>query len=181
MTNLMTTPVLVLNASYEPVNITGARRAIVLLVKGAAVVEEAHDPYVHVGLQLPCVIRLRQYRRVPVRVQVLSRKNVLIRDGYTCQYCGEKLPGHLLTLDHVIPSSRGGKSRWENLVAACEPCNRRKANRTPEEVGMVLLRAPRQMTIHTSRAVMRLLGSDEEKWKKYLFYHSAGIGEVGQA
>lgn len=178
MTSVMTTPVLVLNASYEPVNITGARRAIVLLVKGAAVVEESHERYVHIGIQLPCVIRLRQYRRVPARVQVLSRKNVLLRDGHTCQYCGENLPSYKLTLDHVIPASRGGKSRWENLVAACEPCNRRKADRTPDEAGMPLLRMPRSMTIHTSRAVMRLMGSDEEKWKKYLYYHS---GEVGQA
>jgi hypothetical protein len=79
MTSAMTMPVLVLNASYEPVNITRARRALVLLIKGVAVIEEAHDRYVHVGLQLPCVIRLRQYRRLPLRIQTLSRKNILIR------------------------------------------------------------------------------------------------------
>jgi 5-methylcytosine-specific restriction endonuclease McrA len=91
MTSAMTMPVLVLNASYEPVNITRARRALVLLIKGVAVIEEAHDRYVHVGLQLPCVIRLRQYRRLPLRIQALSRKNILIRDGYICQYCGREL------------------------------------------------------------------------------------------
>ena len=83
MTSAMTMPVLVLNASYEPVNITRARRALVLLIKGVAVIEEAHDRFVHVGLQLPCVIRLRQYRRLPSRIQTLSRKNILIRDGHS--------------------------------------------------------------------------------------------------
>jgi len=89
----MTMPVLVLNASYEPVNITRARRALVLLIKGVAVIEEAHDRYVDIGVQLPCVIRLRQYRRLPLRIQTLSRKNILIRDGHICQYCGAKFFG----------------------------------------------------------------------------------------
>ena len=133
MTSAMTMPVLVLNASYEPVNITRARRAVVILVKGVAVVEEAHDRYVHVGLQLPCVIRLRQYRRLPSRIQTLSRKNILIRDGYMCQYCGAKLLSGQLELEHVIPRARGGLSTWENLVAACRSCNARKADRTPAE------------------------------------------------
>ena len=108
MTSAMTMPVLVLNASYEPVNITRARRALVLLIKGVAVIEEAHDRYVHVGLQLPCVIRLRQYRRLPLRLQTLSRKNILIRDGHICQYCGEKFSSSELELEHVIPRARGG-------------------------------------------------------------------------
>ena len=108
MTSAMTMPVLVLNASYEPVNITRARRALVLLIKGVAVIEEAHDRFVHVGLQLPCVIRLRQYRRLPSRIQTLSRKNILIRDGYICQYCGEKFLSSELELEHVIPRARGG-------------------------------------------------------------------------
>src|ERR1700739_4813883 len=114
MSSVMTMPVLVLNASYEPVNITRARRALVLLIKGVAVVEEAHDRFVHVGLQLPCVIRLRQYRRLPSRIQTLSRKNILIRDGHICQYCGEKFWSSELELEHVIPRSRGGVSTWED-------------------------------------------------------------------
>ncbi len=126
MTSAMTMPVLVLNASYEPVNITRARRALVLLIKGVAVIEEAHDRYVHVGLQLPCVIRLRQYRRLPSRIQTLSRKNILIRDEHTCQYCAEKFLSSELELEHVIPRAQGGLSTWENLVAACRDCNARK-------------------------------------------------------
>ena len=165
-----TMPVLVLNASYEPVNITRARRALVLLIKGVAVIEEAHDRFVHVGLQLPCVIRLRQYRRLPSRIQTLSRKNILIRDGHICQYCGEKFLSGELELEHVIPRARGGLSTWENLVAACRDCNARKADRTPAEAGMKLLRQPHRVTIHTSRAFMRQTGIGEEKWRKYLYY-----------
>ena len=125
-------PVLVLNASYDPVNITRARRALVLLIKGVAVIEEAHDRFVHIGLQLPCVIRLRQYRRLPSRIQTLSRKNILVRDGYLCQYCGDKFLSNELELEHVIPRAQGGLSTWENLVAACRDCNARKADRTPD-------------------------------------------------
>ena len=169
MTSAMTMPVLVLNASYEPVNITRARRALVLLIKGVAVIEEAHDRYVHVGLQLPCVIRLRQYRRLPLRIQTLSRKNILIRDGHICQYCGEKFLSTELELEHVIPRARGGQSTWENLVAACRDCNGRKADRTPTEAGMKLSRQPRRVTIHTSRAFIRQTGIGEEKWRKYLY------------
>lgn len=170
MTSEMTNPVLVLNASYEPVHITRARRALVLLVKGVAVIEEAHDRYVHVDLRLPCVIRLRQYRRLPVRVQTLSRKNILIRDQYMCQYCGGKFAGSELELEHVIPRARGGLSTWENLVAACRGCNARKADRAPAEAGMRLLRLPRAVTIHTARAFLRQMGGGEEKWRKYLYY-----------
>jgi 5-methylcytosine-specific restriction endonuclease McrA len=165
----MTMPVLVLNASYEPVNITRARRALVLLIKGVAVIEEAHDRFVHVGLQLPCVIRLRQYRRLPSRIQTLSRKNILIRDGHICQYCGEKFLSGELELEHVVPRAQGGLSTWENLVAACRDCNARKGDRTPTEAGMKLLRQPRRVTIHTSRAFMRQTGISEEKWRKYLY------------
>jgi 5-methylcytosine-specific restriction endonuclease McrA len=110
MSSVMMMPVLVLNASYEPVNVTRARRALVLLIKGVAVVEEAHEQFVHVGLQLPCVIRLRQYRRLPSRIQTLSRKNILIRDGHIRQYCGEKYLSSELELEHVIPRARGGLS-----------------------------------------------------------------------
>jgi len=166
----MTMPALVLNASYEPVNITRARRALVLLIKGVAVVEEAHNRYAYLGLQLPCVIRLRQYPRLPSRIQTLSRKNILIRDGHICQYCGEKFLSSDLELEHVIPRARCGLSTWENLVAACRDCNARKADRTPAEAGMKLLRQPRRVTIHTSRAFMRQTGVDEEKGRKYLYY-----------
>src|SRR6478672_10808039 len=124
-------PVLVLNASYEPINICAARRALVLVLKGVASAEEVTSHAVHSTrrtVELPSVIRLLEYRRIPHQTRSLSRKNILLRDRNTCQYCGVLLASGDLTLDHVIPRSRGGSSTWENLVACCHPCNRRKGN-----------------------------------------------------
>ena len=150
-------PVLVLNASYEPINVCAARRALVLVLKGVA-------------MRLPSVIRLLEYRRIPHQSRALSRKNILLRDRNTCQYCATVLPSGELTLDHVIPRSRGGSSTWENLVACCHPCNRRKGNQSPMEAGMKLMREPRAFNLHTSRHIMRLMGRSDDKWRKYLFY-----------
>jgi 5-methylcytosine-specific restriction endonuclease McrA len=166
-------PVLVLNASYEPINICAARRALVLVLKGVASAEEETTHHIHSArrnLRLPSVIRLLEYRRIPHQTRALSRKNILMRDRYTCQYCHKTLPSGELTLDHVIPRSRAGESAWENLVACCHHCNNRKGNRTPEEAGMKLARAPRPFSLHTSRHLMRLLGKSDEQWRKYLFY-----------
>jgi 5-methylcytosine-specific restriction endonuclease McrA len=166
-------PVLVLNASYEPINICAARRAIVLVLKGVATAEEQSHVTVRSAVQsirLPSVIRLLGYRRIPHQTRALSRKNILIRDRFTCQYCSRTLPSADLTLDHVIPRSRSGESAWENLVACCHDCNNRKGSRTPEEAGMHLSRQPRPFSLHTSRHLMRLLAKSDEQWKKYLFY-----------
>ncbi|MGC8793003.1 MAG: HNH endonuclease [Bryobacteraceae bacterium] len=171
--NGLRTPVLVLNASYEPINICAARRALVLVLKGVAIPEEYSPHLLHSARQavpLPSVIRLLEYRRIPQQTRALSRKNILMRDRYTCQYCLRTLPSSELTLDHVIPRSRGGETTWENLVTCCHDCNNRKGNRTPEEAGMKLTRPPRPFTLHTSRHIMRLLGRGDERWRKYLFY-----------
>jgi 5-methylcytosine-specific restriction endonuclease McrA len=93
-----------------------------------------------------------------------------MRDRYACQYCFKSGQSASLTLDHVVPRSRGGETAWENLVACCHECNNRKGNRTPEEAGMKLHRAPRPFSMHTSRHLMRLLGRGEDQWRKYLFY-----------
>jgi 5-methylcytosine-specific restriction endonuclease McrA len=166
-------PVLVLNASYEPINICAARRAIVLVLKGVATAEEQSHLTVRSAIKsvtLPSVIRLLGYRRIPHQTRSLSRKNILMRDRFTCQYCLRALPSGELTLDHVVPRSRSGESAWENLVACCHDCNNRKGSRTPEEAGMRLARQPRPFSLHTSRHLMRLLGKSDEQWKKYLFY-----------
>ncbi len=166
-------PVLVLNASYEPINICAARRALVLILKGVAAPEEFASGFLHSArqaLKLPSVIRLLEYRRIPHQTRALSRKNILMRDRYTCQYCQRTLPSSELTLDHVVPRSRAGETSWENLVACCHRCNNRKGSRTPEEAGMRLLRAPRPFSLHTSRHLMRLLGKSDDQWRKYLFY-----------
>ncbi|MBM3723942.1 MAG: HNH endonuclease [Acidobacteria bacterium] len=167
-------PVLVLNASYEPINVCAARRAVVLVLKGVAKTEE-HAPHLAVhtarhAVPVPSVIRLLEYRRIPLQSRSLSRKNILMRDRYTCQYCQRTLSSGDLTLDHVVPRSRHGETSWENLVACCNPCNNRKGNRTPEEAGMKLLRQPRPFSLHTSRHLMRVLGKSDDQWRKYLFF-----------
>ena len=170
---LMQTPVLVLNASYEPINICAARRAIVLVLKGLAMPEEENGNFLHaarLAMRVPSVIRLLEYRRIPHQTRALSRKNILLRDRNTCQYCGVVLSSGELTLDHVIPRSRGGSSTWENLVACCHPCNRRKGNHLLHETDMKLQKEPRPFTLHTSRHIMRMIGRSDLKWRKYLFY-----------
>ena len=131
--------VLVLNASYEPINVCTVRRAAVLVLKSRAEVLEEGEGVLHserLELERPCVIRLIRYVRIPrdVHRRKITRKAVLARDAYTCQYCGHEAAG--LTVDHVIPRSRGGESVWENIVASCAPCNRKKGNRMPREASM---------------------------------------------
>ena len=166
-------PVLVLNASYEPINICAARRAIVLVLKGLANPEEMTSQTLHAARRqfpVPSVIRLLEYRRIPHQNRALSRKNILMRDRHACQYCGRTGQSATLTLDHVIPRSRGGETAWENLVACCHECNNRKGSRTPEEANMRLARVPRPFSLHTSRHLIRLLGRGEDQWRKSLFY-----------
>jgi 5-methylcytosine-specific restriction endonuclease McrA len=131
--------VLVLNASYEPINVCTTRRAAVLILKERAEVLEERAGALRserLAMARPCVIRLIRYVRIPrdVHRRKITRKAVLARDAWTCQYCGHQATG--LTVDHVIPRSRGGESVWENIVASCAPCNRRKGNRTPHEARM---------------------------------------------
>ena len=166
-------PVLVLNSTYEPIHVTAVRRALVLMLKGVAQMEETGPARVHSAreaLPVPSVIRLLTYRHIPQQTRALSRKNILLRDRYTCQFCGKQFSSSDLTLDHVMPRSRGGPTSWENLVACCYECNNRKGDRTPEEAGIQLERRPRPFTLHTSRQLMRLMGRHDEKWRKYLFY-----------
>lgn len=170
---VMHAPVLVLNASYEPINVCAARRAIVLVLKGVAITEEINGHVLHstrLAMRIPSVIRLLEYRRIPHQTRALSRKNILMRDRNTCQYCGTVLPSTELTLDHVVPRSRGGVSTWENLVACCYDCNHRKGSHLPAEASMKLMREPRAFSLHTSRHIMRLMGRSDDKWRKYLFY-----------
>ena len=170
---VMQEPVLVLNATFEPINVTAVRRAMVLMLKGVAQAEELSHAQVHSAsraLPVPSVIRLVAYRHIPQQTRALSRKNILLRDRNTCQFCRRTLSASELTLDHVVPRSRGGRSSWENLVACCYQCNNRKGDRTPEEAGLALARRPRPFTLHTSRQLMRLIGNKDEKWRKYLFY-----------
>src|SRR5581483_10410011 len=170
---VMHAPVLVLNASYEPINVCAARRAIVLVLKGVAMTEEENGHYLHaarIAMRVPSVIRLLEYRRIPHQTRALSRKNILLRDRNTCQYCGAVMPSSELTLDHVIPRSRGGLSTRENLVARGHPGNRQKGNQLVAEGGLELWREPGAFNLHTSRHIIRMMGRSDSKWRKYLFY-----------
>lgn len=161
--------VLVINASYEPVNICSARRALTLVFGGKAIVEEVSAHVVRtskISIPLPSVIRLAKYRKMPRQNRSVSRKGIILRDSSTCQYCQAKLPAQGLTLDHVTPRSKGGASTWENLVASCKPCNNRKSDRTPVEAGMLLARPPRQIGIHAKHKLMQ---GDNDVWDRYMF------------
>ncbi|MFE2939932.1 HNH endonuclease [Streptomyces sp. NPDC059255] len=134
---------LVLNASFEPLSTVTLNRAVVLVLQDKAVVEQAHPGLrvraAAVELPVPRVIRLCRYVRVPFRRQApWSRRGVLIRDQHRCAYCGRRAT----TVDHVVPRSRGGADSWLNTVASCAEDNHRKADRTPDQAGMPLLRAP---------------------------------------
>jgi 5-methylcytosine-specific restriction endonuclease McrA len=167
--------VLVLNASYEPVNVCTERRAVVMIFKGIARMEE-HNGHMlrsaRITMHAPSVIRLTDYIHIPFKSRSLSRKNILLRDHSTCQYCGRQFAPSDLTLDHVQPRSRGGESTWDNLVACCKRCNHLKGSRTPEEAGMHLIRRPRAFSLHVNRQIMRYIGRADVTWRKYLFYES---------
>jgi 5-methylcytosine-specific restriction endonuclease McrA len=150
---------LVLNAGYEPLSTVRVQRGVVLVLQGKAVVERAHPMRVLRGsgglveVPLPEVVRLRRYVRVPFRHRVpWSRRGVLVRDGHRCAYCGRRAE----TVDHVVPRAQGGGDSWLNTVAACARDNGRKADRTPEQAGMRLLRLPFEPT--REHALLAALG-----------------------
>jgi 5-methylcytosine-specific restriction endonuclease McrA len=135
----------VLNATYEPINVCTVRRAVVLLLKEKAELLERSSYELHSEsstLARPVVIRLVSYVRVPhdAHRRKITRRAVFARDSWTCQYCGSRSN---LTVDHVIPRSKGGSSTWDNIVASCAPCNRRKGDRLPRQAGMHPRHAPR--------------------------------------
>lgn len=160
--------VLVLNASYEPLNVCSVRRAHVLVWKGKAEVVERLDEPLRTSTNTyvrPHVIRLVSYVRVPQAVKRrISRRALFARDGWQCVYCGTS--AGRLTLDHVVPRSRGGDSVWENVVTACAPCNLRKGDRTLDEMRISLPRAPRPPApvLFISLALQRV----PETWRRYL-------------
>lgn len=141
---------LLLNASYEPIKIVSWQKAIILWFQNKVEVIEYHSIFAHSvrsSFQLPSVLKLKTYvRQKNAGLIRFSRENVYIRDNYTCQYCGTRLSGRHLTLDHVVPASHNGKKNWTNVVSACRSCNQKKANRTPLTANMPLLSEPRVPT-----------------------------------
>lgn len=167
-TSLINKNVLLLNQNYEPLQICSARRAIVLLFQGKAEMIVTADGLklrtVDASYPLPSVVRLWKYRKVPHKRIMLTRKNILIRDGNRCQYCGSSRGP--MTIDHVIPKKKGGGDTWENLVCACSRCNNKKGDRTPEEAGMGLVRTPSRPSF--IRFLQRNL-TVADRWRPFLF------------
>ncbi len=167
------TSVLVLNGSYEAINICNARRAVVLVLRGLAQSIENSDFYVNspsFKMPVPEVIRLNSYINIPYKDVAFCRKNILFRDRFTCQYCNNKFPPDELTIDHIIPLSRGGADEWKNVVAACKRCNTVKGRRTPEEANMPLLSGPKKPHPMLFLHLVRHHGRSRPVWHKYLFY-----------
>mgnify|MGYP001327534621 CR=1 FL=1 len=160
--------VLVLNASYEPLNITTWRRATVLMLKGKAEsLEENNDLVIWKDQNLPTVIRLRYFVKVPFREVALTRKNILLRDNNQCQYCDYR--GDKLSIDHVIPRSRGGADKWDNVTTACLKCNIVKGNRTPQEAKMKLRTNPyKPLSNLNFEANKHIYSGKHTEWSKYV-------------
>ena len=186
-TAVLQEPTLVLNRVWIPIRVATVQEALTLVCKGAARVvrpetyetfdfdswaslgaarHEAHVRTVHLRVPVPEVVVLSRYGGTPTREIVFSRRNLFRRDRHTCQYCGAR-PGFAdLTLDHVLPRSRGGRSTWENVVVACLECNKRKANRTPAGAGMRLRRRPRQPRWSPRLAVA--VAHRRESWEAFV-------------
>ena len=168
MAAILNRRVLVLNQSYEPLMVIGAKRAVILLLNEKVDSLENYREKIHsayISLPLPSVIKLKYYARIRRKEIVLSRKNILKRDNHTCQYCGVRsVP---MTIDHVISRKKGGEDTWENLVAACVPCNTRKGNHSPRGAHMALVKTPRKptMILHLQKFVKQFQSS----WRPYLF------------
>ena len=173
--------VLLLNASYEALGIVNMPRAVRLVWRGSAEVVEMDGDRVlrsqRFVFPAPSVIRLIEYIDVRGRQgrSGVKRTRILMRDRYRCQYCGAKGSAFDLTIDHILPRSRGGKTVPENLCAACLACNQRKGNRTPEEARMPLLTNPSALTYGLEKAPIYFAAQTRPEWGKYLFLDESAI------
>ena len=164
---MLSSPVLVLNLDYVPINVCTVRRAILLLEKDKAELLENGRGEIRSATSshtIPSVIRLAYLVRRPFAKRKLSKREIFLRDRHTCQYCGGKVKD--LTLDHVVPRRQSGGHSWENIVAACGTCNRRKAGRTPAEAGMVLLRQPKAP--YPNPYYILHHRTIQEEWRQYI-------------
>jgi len=166
--------VLVLNATYEPIQVLNFRKAIKLIINKKASIEKKYDvnlSTINFSIPLPSVIKLNRYIKYVKRPLMYSRRNVLIRDDFTCQYCGDstKKDKVKMTIDHIIPISKGGLNNWKNAVACCIKCNVNKGNKSlkefENEYGLKLRKLPHEPSPF---AYLRSFKEIEE-WKEYLF------------
>ena len=188
----LTLPTLVLNKAWQPIAIATVRKAVVMVSVEAA--RFMDDTYILHGInnwleldiakdqegislshgkkmRIPEIIVLNNYDKFPEREVKLSRRNLMVRDRFTCQYTGKKVSAKNATIDHIMPQSRGGKNTWDNVVISTEDANRKKADRTPSEAGMKLLTTPIKPDWNPafSRfARMSASGNIPGSWKKFL-------------
>lgn len=159
--------VLVLNADYSAISLCTVPKAFLLVyLNKAELVAKSEAEWlrtVSAAYSMPTIIRLNSYVKIPYKQVVLNRQNIFKRDHQKCQYCGTS---NKLTLDHVLPKSRGGKSSWDNLVTACQSCNSQKGNHLPEEVGMKLNQRPFRPTF--VMFVRDFSGNVDSTWLPYL-------------
>ena len=165
---------LILTQGYMPHRVVGWQKAVGMSFTGKVEVVDCYDTVVrspNAAMNVPAVARLTKNvsRREP-KVR-FSRRNIALRDGFRCQYCGETLAMSELTLDHVVPRAVGGKTSWENIVAACKPCNFKKRNRTPAQAGMQLRSTPvRPKALPFSFKQIRLGRTVPDAWKQWVFW-----------
>jgi len=194
--NGLSASVLVLNRYYMAVHVVSARRAFCMLFRELAeVIHVEQGQYanydfeswqlicemrssdkrlgedwiqaVNFEIQVPRVVRLLHYDRIPRRTVRFNRRNLFARDEHTCQYCGTDFPPSQLSFDHVVPRSRGGKTTWENIVSCCFGCNSKKGGRTPQEARMKLIRAPKKPR-HSPLLSMKLGQAKYESWRTFV-------------
>ena len=164
---------LVLSQGYEPIKIVSWQRALTLLFLGKVEVIEEYDRDIKstsLVIKIPSVVRLLAAIRRHKQPVKFSRVNIYGRDRDTCQFCGDKKTVAELTYDHVVPRAQGGKTTWTNIVTACEPCNRKKANRTPAQAGMRLLAQPVQPKAMPALVITVSKESMPDAWRDYLYW-----------
>jgi len=167
--------VLLLNQTYEPLGTVSVARAVIMTFKNSVTVEEFDGERVlrsaHAEFPVPSVIRRREYINVRRRREAAGAKRMRIymRDKFRCQYCGEKRGANELTLDHILPRSRGGDNSPVNIVTACVGCNQRKGSRTPDEARMPLLTSQSALRVKLERVVLCHYAEAKSEWRKYLF------------
>ncbi len=166
--------VLLLNITYEPLKVINWKRAINLFLLGKVEVLEEYGKEIHsvsFSIKLPSVVRLlRMVKRARGSIK-FSRQNIYGRDKYRCQYCGKKFPSEELTYDHIIPKSRGGKTKWSNIVTCCISCNRKKGGQTPAEARMRLIRKPVRPTWLPSVRITIGYTEVPNSWRDYIYWN----------
>jgi 5-methylcytosine-specific restriction endonuclease McrA len=166
--------VLLLNITYEPLKIINWKKAMTMLFLGKVEVIEQYDREIHsvsFTIKLPSVVRLLRLVKRPKSPVKFSRQNIYARDRYQCQYCGGRFAVEDLTYDHITPKSRGGKTKWENIVTCCVDCNRQKGGRTPAEASMQLIRKPSRPTWVPAIRITISFHKVPDSWRDYLYWN----------